>query len=78
MQLVGASNGCEHLYPSTQETEAGWISEFKDSLVYIVSSRTARATSETLSQKHKTKISLFLFPELTMTQNILPSAFCAY
>jgi hypothetical protein len=29
--------------PSTQEAEAGWISEFEASLVYKVSSRTARA-----------------------------------
>jgi hypothetical protein len=39
--------------PSTREAEAG-ISEFKASLVYRVSSRTARATHrETLSRKTK-------------------------
>jgi hypothetical protein len=32
-----------------------WISEFKASLVYRVSSRTARATQRNLSQKNKNK-----------------------
>jgi hypothetical protein len=44
--------------PSTWEAEAGGISEFKASLVYKVSSRTARLNRETLFQKTipKTKI----------------------
>jgi hypothetical protein len=40
--------------PSTWEAEARWISKFEDSLVYKVSSRTARAIyRETLSRKTK-------------------------
>jgi hypothetical protein len=41
--------------PSTWEAEAGggrWISEFEASLVYKVSSRTARATQRNLSRKN--------------------------
>jgi hypothetical protein len=41
--------------PSIWEAEAGGISEFEVSLVYKVSSRTARAIQKTLTQKNKTK-----------------------
>jgi hypothetical protein len=45
--------------PSTREAEAGrWISEFEASLVYRVSSRTARAAQKnpvSKNQKNKTK-----------------------
>jgi hypothetical protein len=38
------------------KAKAAWISEFKDSLVYRVSSRTARATQRNpVSKKTKTK-----------------------
>jgi hypothetical protein len=41
--------------PSTWEAEAGRFSEFKASLVYRVSSRTARATQRNPVSKNKTK-----------------------
>jgi hypothetical protein len=39
--------------PSTREAEAGGLLEFEVSMVYKVSSRTARATEKTLSRKTK-------------------------
>jgi hypothetical protein len=39
--------------PSTLEAEGRWISEFEDSLVYKVSSRTARATQRNPVSKNK-------------------------
>ena len=39
--------------PSTREAKGRWISEFQASLVYKVSSRTARAIQRTLSRKTK-------------------------
>jgi hypothetical protein len=41
--------------PSTQEAEAGWISEFEASLVYRVSSRKARATQRNPVWKNQKK-----------------------
>jgi hypothetical protein len=42
--------------PSTQEAEAGRVSEFEASLVYRVSSKTARATQRNpVLKKNKTK-----------------------
>jgi hypothetical protein len=41
--------------PSTWEAEAGKISEFEASLVYRVSSRTARATQRNPVSKNKNK-----------------------
>jgi hypothetical protein len=41
--------------PSTREAEAGGISEFEASLVYKVSSRTARAIQRNPASKNKTK-----------------------
>jgi hypothetical protein len=41
--------------PSTQKVEAGWISEFEASLVYRVSSRTARATFILFSQEMRSE-----------------------
>jgi hypothetical protein len=41
--------------PSTREAEAGRISEFEASLVYKVSSRTARAIQRNPVSKNKTK-----------------------
>jgi hypothetical protein len=41
--------------PSTQEAEAGGSLEFEASLVYRVSSRTARATQRNPVSKNKTK-----------------------
>jgi hypothetical protein len=42
--------------PSTQEAEAGGFSEFEASLVYKVSSRTAKATQRNpVSKQNKTK-----------------------
>jgi hypothetical protein len=44
----------EHaFYPTTREEEAGRVSEFKASLVYRVSSRTARATQRNPVLKKK-------------------------
>jgi hypothetical protein len=40
--------------PSTWEAEAGCFSEFKASLVYRVSSKTARATQRNLDVKKQT------------------------
>jgi hypothetical protein len=39
--------------PSTWEAEARWISEFEASLVYRVSSRTARATQRNPVSKNQ-------------------------
>jgi hypothetical protein len=39
--------------PSTQEAEAGRSLEFKDSLVYTASSRTARTNTEKSSPKNE-------------------------
>jgi hypothetical protein len=39
--------------PSTREAEIGWISEFEASLVYRVSSRTARATQRNPVSKNQ-------------------------
>ena len=48
--------------PSAQEAEAdGWISEFKASLVYKMSSRTARATTQRNLVSGRKKKSCFLF-----------------
>jgi hypothetical protein len=46
-----------HIFnPSTRKAEAGWISEFEDSLVYKVSSRTAWAIQRNpVSKKIKPK-----------------------
>jgi hypothetical protein len=41
--------------PSIQEAEARWISKFEASLVYKVSSRTARAIQRNPVSKNKTK-----------------------
>ena len=41
--------------PSTRKAEAGGQSEFKASLVYIMSSRTARATKRDLASKQHNK-----------------------
>ena len=43
------------LSPSTQEAEAGGLYEIQDSLVYRMSSRTARATQRNLVLKNKSK-----------------------
>jgi hypothetical protein len=45
--------------PSTWEAEAGRISEFKDSLVYKVSSRTARAIQRNPVSKNQKRKKLF-------------------
>ena len=39
--------------PSTQEAEAGNLCEFKASLIYIVSSKAARATQRNLVSKNQ-------------------------
>jgi hypothetical protein len=53
----GLKQGMAHAFnPGTWEAEAGRrISEFEASLVYRVSSRTARAIQRTLSRKTKKK-----------------------
>lgn len=52
------SGGWTHLYPSTQQAEAGGFSEFKANLVYKVSSRAATVVTQrnhVLGKKEKRK-----------------------
>jgi hypothetical protein len=62
--------------PSTWEAEAGgWISEFKASLVYRVSSRTARAISRNLvSETPKEKTKNWILTPLTCFSLLYSSA----
>jgi hypothetical protein len=55
MNFKKVSNGGIYLNPSTREAEAGKSLEFKASLVYRVSSRTAKATQKIPVSKNKTK-----------------------
>ena len=48
--------------PSTREAEAGGSLKFKTSLVYRVSSRTARATQRNPVSRKQTKLSRILWP----------------
>jgi hypothetical protein len=61
--------------PSTREAEAGGFSEFEASLVYRVSSRTARATQRSPVLKNKTRQNKtkqkFTFKKFTLRSPIL-------
>jgi hypothetical protein len=43
VEIGGMGHGRAHIYPSSQEAEAGDLYEFKASLIYIVSFRTGKA-----------------------------------
>jgi hypothetical protein len=55
--------------PSTRGSRGRWISEFKASLVYRVSSRTARATQRNPVSKNKNK--RVLWTERMSTDEVL-------